>query len=79
MNKDLQLDGLYDFVDSMLNLEKFDVIDLLFTQNPEILPKHIIIGYLSTTLAAKSKLPNRTQFYTKAVELLGEKLLEGLE
>ncbi|HEY5741872.1 MAG TPA: hypothetical protein VIS99_04965 [Terrimicrobiaceae bacterium] len=60
---DAALDLLYDQVDEVLHVGEFGKLDrLLRSANTETLSADILLGLLTTTLPAKSKLPSRPRF-----------------
>ena len=78
---DSALDVLYDRVDAFLKQGNFADLDAVFNQtSAKPLSLDIILGLLTASLPAKSKLPARSSFYTEAeatVKQRGE-WVEGL-
>jgi hypothetical protein len=61
---DRALDNLYDTVDDLLLAEKFEECDrILRDVDVRTSDVHMLLGYLTITLAAHSKLPYRAAFY----------------
>lgn len=82
------IDLIFDTIDGMFKIRDFDTCDyLLQTLDPRSMQTVIILSYMTITLPAKSKLPNRQSFYFKAQEVIidrrgrdtTKKLLEGLK
>ena len=80
------LDAIYDGVDSMFKSGKFkECDDLLRSLNVDTISTDVLLGYLTSTLPAKSKLPYRPEFYKKVEETIRQRkeyepdLLRGLE
>ncbi len=85
-NIDAALDILYDKIDGMLKAGKFDdVDDVLRSVDPRSLSLDLLLGVLTATLPARSKLPFRKEFFKNVVEVLKERcqweegLLTGLD
>lgn len=86
--KDKALDIIFDNVDEAFRAGRFDSIDFLLKDaqfDTDKLSINLSLGWLTATLPAKSKLPNRKQFFDavkKSMEARGEMtstLLAGLE
>src|ERR1700742_2348282 len=82
---DAALDELYDFIDEEFKDGYFKLIDdLLSWIDTDSYSINILIGLLSATLPAKTKLPNRKAFYDRVESTLGKRnelesgLLNGL-
>lgn len=79
------LDDLYDNVDEMMREGDFDTLDMLMEgTNVSKCNENYLIGMLTLTLAAKSKLAKRPEFFTRVEEELKRrnitdpKVLSGL-
>jgi hypothetical protein len=86
MNTNQKLDWIFDWTDSLMREGRFGEIDrVLETMMPEYHEIDELLGWLTATLPAKSKLPSRKQFYSdvegalKAKGLWEPGLLKGLE
>lgn len=79
---DIDLDNIYDYVDSLLKSSNFEELDNLLchlTLNIHTIDLDIILEYLTSTYPAKSKLKTRQLFLDKAKEIYTEKgLWSGL-
>lgn len=79
------LDAIFDYVDSCFIYGEFDVVDRIIQQlstKVDIMDDTILIGYLTITASAKSKLPSRKEFFRLAQERFKNdepRLLQGLE
>jgi hypothetical protein len=85
-NTDSALDLLYDKVDELLKTGEFEKLNqILADSSPEELSIDMILGLLTSSLPARSKLPARADFFEKseaAIKSRGEYedgLLSGLE
>ena len=83
---DAALDVLYDRVDDLLKAKQFALVDDLLRQaNVTSLSTDMLLGFLTVTLPAKSKLAARDKFFADAeasIKTRGEwenSLLAGLE
>ena len=83
---DAALDVLYDRVDSLLRTKKFAVInEAMADANVDLLSTDVLIGLLTASLPAKSKLPARRSFFANAESSIKSRgeweagLLAGLE
>lgn len=83
---DAALDVLYDRVDDLLKAKEFSTMDVFLRQaNIDSLSVDILLGLLTASLPAKSKLPSRSRFYAEvesSIKRRGEwenGLLTGLE
>lgn len=83
---DAALDLLYDAVDEMLRRREFPEVDaILRDANVADLSINILIGLLTVTLPARSRLSSRAEFYTRVEDILRQRgefeegLLTGLE
>ncbi len=85
-NHDAALDILYDKIDGLLRSERFDEVDQLLSNiDVDDLSPDLLLGILTASLPAKSKLPSRTVFFEKVETSLKDRgiwednLLVGLE
>jgi hypothetical protein len=83
---DAALDVLYDRIDDLLKRKQFGVAEVLLRQaEVDSLSPNVILGILTATLPARSKLPSRAKFFTEAEASLKARgewengLLDGLE
>ena len=83
---DAALDVLYDRVDGLLRSNKFEALDdALGCVNTVQLTTDVIIGLLTASLPAKSKLPSRARFFATAEKTIKSRnewevgLLDGLQ
>lgn len=83
---DAALDVLYDRVDGLLRGKQFVAVDdLLQHLRVNALSVDVLIGLLTSTLPARSKLPSRAKFYSEAEASIRQRgeweegLLTGLE
>ena len=83
---DSALDLIYDSVDELMRKEEFSQLDAaLSTLKPAELSVDILLGILTATLPARSRLPARNDLFRSAEEALKnrgeyeERLLTGLE
>jgi hypothetical protein len=83
---DAALDVLYDRVDSLLRGKQFAAVDDLLQQvRVNALSVDVLIGLLTSTLPARSKLPSRAKFYSESEASIRQRgeweegLLTGLE
>lgn len=83
---DAALDVLYDRIDDQLKRKQFGVTDTLLRQaKVDLLSPDVILGILTATLPARSKLPSRAKFFAEAEASLKARgewengLLAGLE
>ena len=83
---DAALDVLYDRMDALLKAKQFAAMDALLQQaNVDSLSIDVILGLLTASLPARSRLPARSKFYAEAetsIKRRGEwadGLLAGLE
>lgn len=82
---DMTLDLVYDFFDSLFRGGHFEAADKALQEiRVEIYNCDVLIGILTATAPAKSKLPSRTKFYDDVVKLIedlgySEELLGGLK
>ena len=61
---DAALDLIYDNVDSLLSNGKYEELDLMLKSvDADLLPTDILLGLLTATLPAKTKLPSRSNFF----------------
>ena len=61
---DAALDLIYDNVDSLLSNGKYEELDLMLKNvDADLLPTDILLGLLTATLPAKTKLPSRSIFF----------------
>jgi hypothetical protein len=86
MGIDAKLDIIYNVIDNLLLKGRFDLVDLqLRRMDVENANTDILLGYLTITFAAKSKLPSRPAFFERAEQTLkkrpewDELLLYGLK
>ena len=79
-HSDHELDLVYDLIDELLLVGKFETVDhILRLIHPLDLPIDLVLGYLTVTLAAKSKLPWRKVLFAKCKTLYAQDLIQGLE
>lgn len=83
---DAALDVLYDRVDDLLKASQFSAVDNLLRQaDVASISVDVLLGLLTATLPARSKLPARAEFFADAeasIKARGEwedGLLAGLE
>ncbi|SRR6266568_2657385 len=83
---DAALDVLYDRMDALLKAKQFTVMDALLKEaNVDSISVDVLLGLLTASLPARSKLPARSSFYAEAeasIKRRGEwedGLLAGLE
>ena len=83
---DSALDLLYDAVDELLQRGEFEKLDSMITNVAVAdLSENILIGLLTATLPARSRLPIRPKFFAEVEETLRKRgeyedgLLSGLE
>ena len=83
---DTALDVLYDYIDDLLKRASFSELDALIQNStPERMSTDVLLGILTATLPAKSKLPSRRRFFDRVAAVLGERneledgLLTGLD
>jgi hypothetical protein len=83
---DPALDVLYDRVNDLLKARNFSALDMLLRQvDADAFSVDILLGLLTASLPAKSKLPSRSKFYAKAEASIKQRgeweegLLTGLE
>lgn len=80
ININSQLDQIYDTIDELLLEGKFSEIDRILEQVDTRIDLNLLLGYLTATYSARSKLNKRADLFNK-VKLLAqnEQLLKGLE
>ncbi len=85
-NTDAALDLLYENVNGKLSLGRFkDVDSVLETTEPMSLSVDLMLGLLTSTLPARTKLPSRSTFFQKSEAAIRDRnewedgLLTGLE
>lgn len=67
-SRDRKLDIIYEVIDDALLASQFNDIDQMFTQiNCEEFEPVELLGFLTITLMAHSKLPNRSWFYDQCL------------
>lgn len=83
---DTALDLIYDKIDDLFHARKFEEVDSLLGKiDIRNSPLDILLGYLTATLPAKSRLPSRAKFFHDVEAFLRETgrmeegLLSGLE
>lgn len=83
---DTALDIIFDQVDEMLLADEFDRVNQLLIDTTTVeFSVELLLGILTATLPAKSRLPNRCEFFDRVVQTLqsrGEfkdRLLIGLD
>jgi hypothetical protein len=83
---DAALDIIYDNIDIMLRDRKYETVDfILKSVNPSEFSVDVLLGLLTATLPARTKLPSRSEFFGKVEgEIRNRKeweegLLTGLE
>ena len=70
-NIDAAIDLIYDRADEMLLAGQFDQLnDILYLAQPGRLSVDVLLGVLTITLSARSKLPARAHFYREAEQTL---------
>lgn len=86
MSLDATLDGIYGQIDFLMTEGRFEEIDgTLSSLKVGDIGIDLCLGYLTATLPAKSKLPSRRDFYSRAKEYALEYgfdepgLFDGLE
>lgn len=80
MISDKTIDKIYDWVDDQLRDGKFDLVDAAL-RDPvwENIDDDMIVTWLTTTLPAKSKLPNRKLWYEEGLKRMGQETMSGLK
>jgi hypothetical protein len=84
MGIDSQLDKIYSTIDILLIQGKFEEVNRILEQNKNNKSIDLLLGYLTITFPAKSKLPFRPELLKRAefiIELQQEsskELLRGL-
>jgi hypothetical protein len=85
-NIDSALDLIYDQIDEMLRKAEFSKLDLVLAELPvSDLSIDLLLGILTATLPARSRLSNRAHLFAEIVGVLTERreyqdgLLTGLE
>jgi len=83
---DAQLDILFDWTDSMMTAGRFHDLDAaIAAYQPEQMETALLLGVLTATLPARSKLPARAKFYEDVERIVAERgemepgLLDGLK
>lgn len=79
---DWELDVIYDYINYLFFHKQFYVVDCIFQGlilNLDKLTKDEILGYLTATFCAKSKLNNRAYFLANVRKFFHEEELTGLE
>jgi hypothetical protein len=80
MNIDNQLDQIYDTIDDLLLNSKFSEVDCILERLEIKIDLDLLLGYLTATYPAKSKLRKRENLFNKVKEeYTDEQLLKGLE
>jgi len=81
-----QLDEIYSWADDLMKAGRFQYLDMaIATFHPEDMTTDNLLGVLTATLPARSRLPSRKAFYEATERVLtarGEMepgLLKGLE
>lgn len=79
--REVILDFFYDIVDSRLKADKFEEMDNMLKALSEVKLESVgtILAFLTATLPAKSKLPERKTFLEAYRHKLTPDLLKGLE
>lgn len=82
MTLDEKMDEIFETVDNLMQEGKFEELNKKFETLSEHDDKDIVLSWLTVSLAAKSKLPARKDYFDR-VKLIfgskGESLLKGLE
>jgi len=80
------LDLIYDSVDELMRQGEFQQLDALLAGLPVAeMSVDVLLGYLTASLPARSRLPSRNALYAKTEQTLKERgeleagLLHGLE
>ena len=82
---DQELDEITNLVDSLLTNGRFDLVNtILGSISVDLAKTDVLLTYLTVTLPAKTKLPNRGEFWNKCHAVFvergfGENLWMGLE
>ena len=83
---DKALDLVYDAVDQMLRASRFEQLDLIMANvEADDYSVDVLLGLLTATFPAKSRLPSRAKLFTTLQKVLRERgedvdsLLLGLE
>jgi hypothetical protein len=83
---DAALDLIYDRIDTLLLSHRYGDVDLMLREvSPELLSVDVLLGLLTSTLPARTKLPARAAFFAKVereIRRTGaweDGLLSGLE
>jgi hypothetical protein len=79
---DSELDAIYDYLNNSFRKNEFEVIDRVFNylnRTFDTLNVCAILGLLTASYPAKSKLKGRADFYMLAEAKFGKDLLKGLE
>lgn len=80
ININSQLDQIYDTIDELLLEGKFSEIDRILEQVDTRIDLNLLLGYLTATYPARSKLNKRVDLFNKVKLLAQDKqLLKGLE
>lgn len=82
LTRDKMLDYIYDLVDESLLLQDFAFVDSLLAKSSLILKNtdtDIILGLLTISLAAKSKLQCRAYYVWKAREEFINRKLDNID
>ncbi len=74
MTTDAELDELYNCLDGMMLQGRFHQLNfMLDAAIPEYFDTDYLIGVLTISRAARSKLPARAKFFDKVVEITKER------
>jgi hypothetical protein len=85
-HRNAAMDLLYDKSDELMRTGQFEGLDMILQRlHAGELPVDVLLGLLTATLPAKSRLPSRAEFFTATERILRERgeyeegLLTGLE
>ncbi len=73
--KDEEIDVLFGKVDDLMLAGNFDAVDKMFVWKDDV---DWVLTLLTASLKAKSRFPNRKDFYDKAEKQYGIKVTTGL-
>lgn len=85
-HRNAAMDLLYDRIDELMRTGQFDLLDMILQRVPvREFSVDVLLGLLTATLPARSRLPSREDFFSETEQVLRERaeyeegLLTGLE
>jgi hypothetical protein len=76
--RDAEIDEIFDIIDELLLQGNYEAVNLMLKHLDLTIDLDLLLGYLTITLAAKTKLQDR-QRVVKVVKLINANLVIGLE